>query len=84
MVAYSVWMVLLPLVVLLGTIHVLPLQLALKHVQRARAAGAASVAAGIILTNLLPQAEYQRVLAGGTLDTLIAELEAQTERLRQR
>ena len=29
-------------------------------------------------------AEYQRVLAGGTLDTLIAELEAQTERLRQR
>ena len=61
MVAYSVWMVLLPLVVLLGTIHVLPMQLALKHVQRARAAGAASVAAGIILTNLLPQAEYQRV-----------------------
>ena len=61
MVAYSVWMVLLPLVALLGTIHVLPLQLALKHVQRARAAGAASVAAAIVLTNLLPQAEYQRV-----------------------
>lgn len=32
----------------------------------------------------LKRAEYQRVLAGGTLDTLIAELEAQTERLRQR
>jgi len=32
----------------------------------------------------LKRAEYQRVLAGGTLDTLIKELEAQTERLRQR
>jgi phospholipid transport system substrate-binding protein len=31
----------------------------------------------------LKRAEYQRVLAGGTLDTLIAELEAQTARLRQ-
>jgi phospholipid transport system substrate-binding protein len=32
----------------------------------------------------LKRAEYQRLLAAGTLDTLIAELEAQTERLRQR
>jgi len=32
----------------------------------------------------LKRAEYQRVLAGGTLDTLIKELESQTERLRQR
>ena len=32
----------------------------------------------------LKRAEYQRVLASGTLDTLIKELESQTERLRQR
>ena len=32
----------------------------------------------------LKRAEYQRILANGTLDTLIKELEAQTERLRQR
>ena len=32
----------------------------------------------------LKRAEYQRVLASGTLDTLIQELEAQTERLRRR
>ncbi len=32
----------------------------------------------------LKRAEYQRILASGTLDTLIKELEAQTERLRQR
>jgi phospholipid transport system substrate-binding protein len=32
----------------------------------------------------LKRAEYQRVLGTGTLDTLIKELEAQTERLRQR
>ena len=32
----------------------------------------------------LKRAEYQRVLGGGTLDTLIKELETQTERLRQR
>ncbi len=32
----------------------------------------------------LKRAEYQRILATGSLDTLIAELEAQTERLRQR
>lgn len=32
----------------------------------------------------LKRAEYQRVLASGTLDTLIAEIESQTERLRQR
>jgi phospholipid transport system substrate-binding protein len=31
----------------------------------------------------LKRAEYQRVLANGSLDTLIAELEAQTARLRQ-
>jgi phospholipid transport system substrate-binding protein len=31
----------------------------------------------------LKRAEYQRVLASGTLDTLIAELEAQTARLQQ-
>lgn len=31
----------------------------------------------------LKRAEYQRVLTSGTLDTLIAELEAQTARLRQ-
>ncbi len=32
----------------------------------------------------LKRAEYQRILANGTLDTLIKEIEAQTERLRQR
>ena len=32
----------------------------------------------------LKRAECQRVLASGTLETLIAELESQTERLRQR
>jgi phospholipid transport system substrate-binding protein len=32
----------------------------------------------------LKRAEYQRVLASGSLDTLIKELESQTERLRQR
>ena len=32
----------------------------------------------------LKRAEYQRVLASGTLDTLITELESQTERLRLR
>ncbi len=32
----------------------------------------------------LKRAEYQRILATGTLDTLIKDLEAQTERLRQR
>jgi phospholipid transport system substrate-binding protein len=32
----------------------------------------------------LKRAEYQRVLAGGSIETLIAELEAQTERLRAR
>ena len=32
----------------------------------------------------LKRAEYQRILASGTLETLIKELEAQTERLRQR
>jgi phospholipid transport system substrate-binding protein len=32
----------------------------------------------------LKRAEYQRILAAGTLDTLIAELEAQTQRLRTR
>ena len=32
----------------------------------------------------LKRAEYQRVLAHGTLDSLIKELETQTERLRQR
>jgi phospholipid transport system substrate-binding protein len=32
----------------------------------------------------LKRAEYQRVLASGTLETLIQELEAQTERLRRR
>jgi phospholipid transport system substrate-binding protein len=32
----------------------------------------------------LKRAEYQRVLASGTLDTLIQELDAQTERLRRR
>ena len=32
----------------------------------------------------LKRAEYQRILANGTLDSLIKELEAQTERLRQR
>ncbi len=32
----------------------------------------------------LKRAEYQRILAGGSIDTLIAELEAQTERLRSR
>lgn len=32
----------------------------------------------------LKRAEYQRILAGGSIDTLIAELEAQTERLRVR
>ena len=32
----------------------------------------------------LKRAEYQRVLASGTLDGLIKELETQTERLRQR
>ncbi|MEO8467098.1 MAG: ABC transporter substrate-binding protein [Gammaproteobacteria bacterium] len=32
----------------------------------------------------LKRAEYQRILGSGTLDTLIKELEAQTERLRQR
>jgi len=32
----------------------------------------------------LKRAEYQRILASGTLDTLIKELEGQTERLRQR
>jgi phospholipid transport system substrate-binding protein len=32
----------------------------------------------------LKRAEYQRILASGTLDTLIEELAAQTERLRRR
>ncbi len=32
----------------------------------------------------LKRAEYQRILANGTLETLIKELETQTERLRQR
>jgi phospholipid transport system substrate-binding protein len=32
----------------------------------------------------LKRAEYQGILASGTLDTLIAELQSQTERLRQR
>jgi phospholipid transport system substrate-binding protein len=32
----------------------------------------------------LKRAEYQRLLAGGSIDTLIAELEAQTQRLRAR
>jgi phospholipid transport system substrate-binding protein len=32
----------------------------------------------------LKRAEYQRVLANGTLDTLITELETQTERLREK
>lgn len=32
----------------------------------------------------LKRAEYQRLFAGGSIDTLIAELEAQTERLRAR
>ena len=32
----------------------------------------------------LKRAEYQRLLAGGSIDTLIVELEAQTQRLRAR
>ena len=32
----------------------------------------------------LKRAEYQRILSTGSIDTLITELEAQTERLRQR
>lgn len=32
----------------------------------------------------LKRAEYQRILSGGSIDTLVAELEAQTERLRAR
>jgi phospholipid transport system substrate-binding protein len=32
----------------------------------------------------LKRAEYQRILTSGSIDTLIAELEAQTERLRAR
>ena len=32
----------------------------------------------------LKRAEYQRILGSGTLDSLIKELEAQTEKLRQR
>jgi phospholipid transport system substrate-binding protein len=32
----------------------------------------------------LKRAEYQRILSSGTIDTLIRELETQTERLRAR
>ena len=58
---YSAWMVLLPLVVLLGAVEALPRQLAMQYVRRARFASIASVAAGVVLTNLLPQPAYQRV-----------------------
>lgn len=57
----SVWMVLLPLVLLLGAVEALPRQFAMQHVRRARFISIASSAAGIVLTNLLPQAAYQRI-----------------------
>jgi phospholipid transport system substrate-binding protein len=55
--------------------------------------GRAEVSTAVIIVNIvadgvsdlaLKRAEYQRVLANGTLDTLITELETQTERLREK
>lgn len=59
----TVWAVLLPIVLLLGAIQVLPKQLAARHTTRARIASIALTTIAILVTNLIPQAAYQRVTA---------------------
>lgn len=59
--SYAVWMVLLPLVVLLGALEVLPQKIFVRQARLVSMVIMGGATIGIALTALLLQAEYQRV-----------------------